>query len=142
MQGSKPYLEEIGVGERDTEVVLEWLEYLSGTFGAGGAQHVLEYYRRLGWITKDVRLELMEHLRGLSLEELNNKKYDEPGTLNGPLSSFSGTPFGVHARSLDYIAEIAGDSLEECIHTRRMAETRTSDELSTRSPGLEAEIDV
>jgi archaellum component FlaD/FlaE len=142
MQGRKPYLAEIGVGKKDTEVVLEWLEYLSGTFGAGGAQHVLEYYSRLGWITEDVRRELMSHLRGLSLEELNNKKYDEPGTLDGSLSSFSGTPFGVHARSLDYIAEIAGDNLEECIHTRRMAETRAGNELSAESPGLEAEMDV
>jgi archaellum component FlaD/FlaE len=142
MQGRKPYLAEIGVGMRDTEVVLEWLEYLSGTFGAGGAQHVLEYYTRLGWITEDVRTELMSHLRGLSLEELNNKKYDEPGTLDGSLSSFSGTPFGVHARSLDYIAEIAGDNLDECIHTRRMAETRTANDLTANSPGLEAEMDV
>ncbi|MFC7177013.1 hypothetical protein [Halosegnis marinus] len=49
---------------------------------------------------------------GLSLDEIHSKKYDEPGLLSGPLEPLSGTPFGAHAKSLEFIAELADDDLE------------------------------
>lgn len=118
---TKPYLESV----RDAEAVgtvIDWARYLGTTFGTGGALNALRYYERLGWITPEVRADLERHLGGLSIEEIHTKKYDEPGTLDEPLESLSGTPFGTHARSLSYIAAIAGDDLSSDLLRNRRAE--------------------
>lgn len=103
------------------------MQFLGETFGASGALAALRYYEDLGWISGAVRTALVDHLRALSLGEIHTKKYDDPVTVGPPLSAFDGSPFGAHARSLKYVAAIAGDDLEESLLLTRTAEHRTSD---------------
>ncbi len=109
---TRPYLDSLDVGPERITTVLEWGRYLGDTFGASGALNALQYYERIGWIDDGVRLGMVTYIRGMSHEEIHSKSYDDPETLEEPLSALSGTPFAVHARSLSYIAEITGEDLD------------------------------
>lgn len=139
MSPQKPYLDSLDPDAAGVKVVIDWMKYLGETFGTAGALDSLRYYERLGWISPEARDQLVGYLRGLSLDELHNKKYDEPGTLDGPLSSLSGGPFGAHARSLEYVAAIAGDDLEAEALRSSMAEQRVKPEGGRRPPTRPAE---
>lgn len=128
MATRKPYLRAEHINNGDTDTLVEWMEYLSDTFGTGGALYALNYYEQMGWISAQSRHMLTDHLRGLSTAELHNKKYDEPGTFDGVLAVFSGTAFGVHAKSLLLLAEIADDDLNEQVLISQLAESRTDEE--------------
>jgi archaellum component FlaD/FlaE len=93
MNTRKPYLEPEYIDDGSASDAVEWMEYLSDTFGIGGALYALKYYERLGWISGQARTTLISYLRGLSTAELHNKKYDEPKTVEDPLAAFSGTAF-------------------------------------------------
>jgi archaellum component FlaD/FlaE len=134
MSPQKPYLDGLDPDATDVRVVIDWMQYLGETFGTAGALDSLRYYERLGWITPAARDQLVGYLRGLGLEELHNKKYDEPGTLEGPLSALSGSPFGAHARSLEYVAAIAGDDLEAAVLRSSMAEQQVKPERRRAAP--------
>ena len=126
MSASKPYLTSVGSAPWQVASVLEWAEYLGATFGASGALDSLQYYERLGWITGSVRRQMVGYLQGLSVPELHHKKYDEPATLDAPLDALSGSAFGAHARSLEYIAAIAGDNLDEQLAALQVARGRVA----------------
>lgn len=128
MSASKPYLTSVGSAPWQVSAVLEWAEYLGATFGASGALDCLQYYERMGWIDTSVRRRVVEYLQGLSVSELHHKKYDEPMALDPPLDAISGTPFGAHARSLEYIAAIAGDNLDEELAALQVARGRVADQ--------------
>ena len=126
--GTRPYLESpIDVDE--TETVLQWAKYLGTTFGTGGALCALRYYERLSWISADARCDIEQYLQGLSLEEIHSKKYDEPAHLTGPLTTLSGTPFGAHAKSLEFISELADDDLEGDMIRAKLAKHQIDAEL-------------
>jgi archaellum component FlaD/FlaE len=125
----KPYLRSIEEVE-DSTAPLRWARYLSETFGAAGALGSLQYYQRMGWIHPRVTGEMTAYLRGLSMDELHNKKYQEPATLERPLESLTGTPFGAHARSLEFIADMAGDDLGEQRILARLARHRSGEDPS------------
>ena len=66
---------------------------------------------------KLVTVPRQQSLQGLAFEEIHSKKYDEPGHLTGPLAPLSGTLFGAHAKSLEFISELTDDDIEaEMIH--------------------------
>ncbi len=113
MATKKPYLASLDTGSARVEHIIEWMQYLGETFGTAGALSALEYYERLGWVSPQVRRKLVDYLRGLAIDELHDRKYDEPKTISGVLSSLSGGPFAAHARSLEYVATIAGDDIED-----------------------------
>ena len=119
----RPYLHE-PVAHAHAGELVQWAKYLGTTFGTGGALGALRYYERLGWITPAVRTAVEQHLQGLSLEESHSKKYDEPGELSGPLQSLSGTAFGAHAKSLEFIATLADDDLEADLLRTQLAKHR------------------
>lgn len=124
MSVEKPYLESLEQSAGRTDATIQWARFLGETFGTTGALDCLRYYENLGWISPLVREQMVSYLRGLSLDEIHNKRYDEPTTLEYPLESLSGTLFSAHAQSLEYIAEIRGDDLEEHVMIARMAERR------------------
>ncbi|MFT4931301.1 MAG: archaellum component FlaD/FlaE [Natronomonas sp.] len=127
--GTRPYLESpIDVDE--TETLLQWVKYLGTTFGTGGALCALRYYEQLSWISPDARHDIEQYLQGLSLEELHSKKYDEPGHLTGPLTTLSGTPFGAHAKSLEFISALADDDLEGDMLRAKLAKHQIDAELT------------
>jgi len=133
LHAEKPYLRSLSQGTEGMEATMEWARYLGETFGTSGALNCLRYYERLGWISEDVCRSMTTYIRGLSLQEIHNKKYDEPATLEYPLETLSGTPFGTHARSLKYIASIAGDDLEEHLMLARLAERRVEKRIGDHS---------
>ena len=120
---SKPYLESLSSTDRE-ETVLRWVSFLGDTFGASGALSALRYYEDLGWISAPVRDALVDRLCALSRDEIHTKKYDDPVTVGPPLSALDGSPFGAHARSLKFVAALAGDDLEESLLLARTAERR------------------
>lgn len=124
MSVEKPYLRSLEQSPGRTDATIQWARFLGETFGTTGALNCLRYYEDLEWISSLVRDQMTSYLRGLSLDEVHNKRYDEPTTLDYPLESLSGTLFGAHAQSLEYIAEIRGDDLEEHVMIARMAERR------------------
>ncbi|WP_339105749.1 FlaD/FlaE family flagellar protein [Haloterrigena salinisoli] len=124
MSGSKPYLETLERSAGRTDATIQWARFLGETFGTTGALNCLRYYETLGWISSLVREQMVSYLRGLSLGEIHNKRYDEPTSLEYPLESLSGTLFSAHAQSLEYIATIRGDDLEEHVMIARMADRR------------------
>ncbi|ELY53228.1 FlaD/FlaE family flagellar protein [Natronolimnohabitans innermongolicus] len=124
MSRSKPYLETLERSAGRTDATIRWARFLGETFGTTGALNCLRYYEDLGWISPLVREQMTSYLRGLSLGEIHNKRYDEPTSLEYPLESLSGTLFSAHAQSLEYIATIRGDDLEEHVMIARMAERR------------------
>lgn len=130
---AKPYLETVEEADSAT-APLRWARYLSTTFGTSAALDSLRYYQRLGWIHPQVTEEMTAYLRSLSMDELHNKKYEEPATLDRPLESLTGTPFGAHARSLEFIAELAGDDLAEQRILARLARHRSGDDDADGSP--------
>lgn len=127
---SRPYL----AGSIDfdqTETLIQWITYLGTTFGTGGALSALRYYERLSWISPAARRDAERQLQGLSLEEIHSKKYDEPELLSGPLASLSGTPFGAHAKSLEFISELAEEDLEGDLLRAKLAKHQVGVELAT-----------
>jgi archaellum component FlaD/FlaE len=128
--GTRPYLD-APVDIDRTETLVQWVKYLGTTFGTGGALNALRYYERLSWITPAARRDIERQLNGLSLEEIHSKKYDEPGLLNGPLAPLSGTPFGAHAKSLAFIARLAGDDLEGDMLRTEMAKHEVDVDLNS-----------
>ncbi|MDZ7746887.1 MAG: FlaD/FlaE family flagellar protein [Halobacteriales archaeon] len=128
--GTRPYLDD-QIQFTQTDTLIQWAKYLGTTFGTAGALCALRYYERLNWITASVRRDVERQIEGLSLDELHSKKYDEPGMLSGPLSGLSGTPFGAHAKSLEFIARIAGDDLEADMLRTRLAQHRADIDLAT-----------
>ncbi|ESS05829.1 MAG: putative archaeal flagellar protein D/E [uncultured archaeon A07HB70] len=124
---SRPYLSG-GIAPGQMETALRWARYLANTFGTGGALCSLRYYERIGWIDEATRRGVERQLRGLSTEELHSKKYDDPGCFDGPLSPLSGTPFGSHARSLEFVATLADDDIESRV-VHADAALRSGDEI-------------
>ncbi|WP_207591461.1 FlaD/FlaE family flagellar protein [Halomontanus rarus] len=130
MSVEKPYLETLEQSAGRTDATIQWARFLGETFGTTGALNCLRYYEDLEWISPLVREQMVSYLRGLSIGEIHNKRYDEPTTLEYPLESLSGTLFGAHAQSLEYIAEIRDDDLEEHVMIARMAERRIDRQLA------------
>lgn len=129
MSVEKPYLESLEGSAGRTDATIKWARFLGETFGTTGALNCLRYYEDLGWISPLVREQMTSYLRGLSLGEIHNRRYDEPTTLEYPLESLSGTLFSAHAQSLEYIARIRDDDLEEHVMIGRMAERRVEREI-------------
>lgn len=126
--GTRPYLEG-PIDLDEMEVLIRWAKYLGTTFGTADALCALRYYERLAWIDPTARRDVERQLRGLSLEEIHSKKYDEPGYLSGPLASLSGTPYGAHAKSLAFLAELAGDDIEGDMLRAKLAKHQLGIEL-------------
>lgn len=124
MSDGMPYLETVERSVDRTDVTVQWARFLGETFGTAGALNCLRYYEDIGWISPLVRDQLTAYLRGLSLDEIHTKRFDEPAALDHPLESLSGTLFSAHARSLEYIATISGDDIEEHVMIAQMAKRR------------------
>lgn len=139
MGTAKPYLTTLDYSPDGVQATLQWVAYLGDTFGANAALNCLQYYERIGWIGPTVFRQMTTYLRGLSMEELHNKKYDEPVHVEDPFEELRGSAFSPHIRSLQYIADIAGDDLEEHVMIARLADRRIE---RTREEGGDEDIPI
>lgn len=103
---------------------MEWARYLAATFGTEGAVAALRFYEDVDWIGPSVRRTMVDYVRGLSLDELTG---DDDGQvdLGDGIETLEDTPFEKHAKSLEYVASIAGDSLEYDLVPLRLPEEGT-----------------
>lgn len=133
MSDSQPYLETLDRPIDHTNLIVQWARFLGKTFGTAGALNCLRYYEDIGWISPVVREQMTPYLRGLSLDEIHTKRFDEPATLEQPLETLSGTVFSAHVQSLEYITAINGDDLKEHAMIARMADRRVERQPETRT---------
>ena len=124
MSTSSIHLERLDTSPEGMAAALRWAHYLGEEFGSSGALNALRYYERLGWIGESVVDRMTDYVCGLSLGETHTKKYDDPVTLDPPLASLSGTAFGAHARSLQFVSEIADEDIGEEVVLARLADRR------------------
>jgi archaellum component FlaD/FlaE len=47
------------------KLCMEWLEFLMGLVGRNNLPEILSYYEELGWLTEQVRSELMHYAEGI-----------------------------------------------------------------------------
>lgn len=63
-----PLLDTLPDGYAAELVVMEWLGTLVRSAGPAGALRAVTYYERLGWISAEVRADLLEQLGGPGLD--------------------------------------------------------------------------
>ncbi|RDD52309.1 hypothetical protein BA065_02355 [Nanoarchaeota archaeon NZ13-N] len=55
-------------------IIIGWLSYLVRKAGIRETEKTLEFYERVRWITEEVKIKLMEYLKGLENVESKNEK--------------------------------------------------------------------
>jgi len=55
-------------------IIIGWLNYLVRKGGIKETEKALEFYERVNWITEEVKIKLLEYLRGLENVESRNEK--------------------------------------------------------------------
>lgn len=121
---AEPYLATLDGDVTQSVTVMEWARYLAATFGTEGAVAALRFYEDVDWISPSVRRTMVDYVRGLSLDELTGD--DEPAVeLAEGVETLADSPFTEHAKSIEYIATISGDSLEHALVPLRLPEDAT-----------------
>jgi flagellar protein FlaD len=94
-------LEQIPSDPENIVVIMKWLQYLVEKVGKNNLPDVLGYYVDIGWISDDVRLDLISYSKGI-IEEPSQK-----GTHTTHL------PTRDHLQSLLFIQKLKGVQLDE-----------------------------
>ncbi|WP_406656601.1 FlaD/FlaE family flagellar protein [Methanolobus sp. ZRKC2] len=63
--GQNVHLSNIMKNSTNMKLCMEWLEFLMGLVGRNNLPDILSYYEDLGWLTEDVRVELMHYAEGI-----------------------------------------------------------------------------
>ncbi|WP_117594548.1 FlaD/FlaE family flagellar protein [Haloprofundus halophilus] len=121
---TKPYLGTVPRDAAENVTAMEWARYLGREFGPTGAINALAYYRDVDWISERARRMMIRHVRGLSLEELDRVS-DDPVEIDSALGSLEESPFERHAKSLEYIAKMAGTDVETDLVSLRHPDEHT-----------------
>ncbi len=94
-------LEQIPTDPESIVVVMKWLQYLVDKTGKTNLPDILGYYVDIGWISDDVRLDLIDYSKGLV----------EQPTPSAPRSSQ--LPTRDHLQSLLFIQKLKGVQLDD-----------------------------
>ena len=84
-------------------VLMKWLQYLVDKVGKNHLPDILSYYVDIGWISDDVRLDLIKYSKGITEEH--------PGQSPPPQSP--NLPTKDHIQSLLYIQKLKGIYLDD-----------------------------
>lgn len=114
-----PHLASLSGNASRSVAVMEWARYLAAAFGTEGAVAALRYYDDVNWISRSVRHSMVDYVRGLSLDELRHDD-DFSVELDDSVDTLADTPFEKHARSIEYIAAISGDSVDHDLLPMRL----------------------
>jgi archaellum component FlaD/FlaE len=95
--GQNVQLEYIPKNSVSMRICMEWLKYLMNRVGGNNLDEVLTYYKELGWISDDVRQELLRYSAGISH---NGKKSDWKLTKTD------------HIKSIWFIQKLAGSNFD------------------------------
>jgi archaellum component FlaD/FlaE len=63
--GQSVHLSSITKNSTNMKLCMEWLEFLMGLVGRNNLPEILSYYEELGWLTEQVRSELMHYAEGI-----------------------------------------------------------------------------
>ncbi|MDP2218164.1 MAG: FlaD/FlaE family flagellar protein [Methanolobus sp.] len=63
--GQSVHLSSITKNSSNMKLCMEWLEFLMGLVGRNNLSEILSYYEELGWLTEQVRSELMQYAEGI-----------------------------------------------------------------------------
>ncbi len=63
--GQSVHLSNITKNSSNMKLCMEWLEFLMGLVGRNNLPDILSYYEELGWLTEQVRSELMHYAEGI-----------------------------------------------------------------------------
>jgi flagellar protein FlaD len=94
-------LEHIPSDPESIVVIMKWLQYLVEKIGKNNLPDVLGYYVDIGWISDDVRLDLISYSKGITGEPA------QAGTQSSHL------PTRDHLQSLLFIQKLKGLQLDE-----------------------------
>jgi len=94
-------LERIPTDPESIVVIMKWLQHLVDKLGKNNLPDVLGYYVDIGWISDDVRLDLMNYSKGIT--EISNQ--------TSPPSSH--LPTRDHVQSLLFIQKLKGVQLDD-----------------------------
>jgi len=84
-------------------VLMKWLQYLVDKVGKAHLPDVLGYYVDIGWISDDVRLDLIKYSKGLTEENKGSENKKETPNL----------PSKDHLQSLLFIQKLKGAQIDE-----------------------------
>jgi len=115
-----PHLESLDGTAAEQVTAMAWARYLGSAFGSSGAIRALRYYRDVSWISQDVYHTMVDYVRGLSVDELTEE--EDAIDRETSVESLRDTPYERHARSLEFVAAIAGDSIERDLTTLRLGD--------------------
>jgi archaellum component FlaD/FlaE len=94
-------LEQIPQDPESIVVIMKWLQYLVARIGKNNLPDVLGYYVDIGWISDDVRLDLISYSKGIT---------EETGQKNTHLTHL---PTKDHLQSLLFIQKLKGVQLDD-----------------------------
>jgi archaellum component FlaD/FlaE len=107
----KPYLETLPDGYAVDAVVLEWLDWLVSAADGEVAAQAVEYYESIGWLTAEVREDLLGYLEGLGETTLGpgtaGAKATDEAAGDGPTEPPAALDLQDHLHSLQYVTELA-----------------------------------
>lgn len=117
-RASTPHLASLDGTAAEQVTAMAWARYLGNEFGSSGAIRALRFYKDAGWISESVYRTMVDYVRGLSVDELSEDALSDETSID----SLTDTPYEGHARSLEYVAAIAGDSIERDLTTLRLGQ--------------------
>lgn len=121
-RSSTPHLDSLDGTAAEQVTAMAWARYLGNEFGSSGAIRALRFYKDAGWISNEVYRKMVDYVRGLSVDELSNEENGDDTSID----ALTETPYEGHARSLEYVAAIAGDSIERDLTTLRLGQDGVS----------------
>ena len=101
MEGHIQPLEQIPSDPESIVVIMKWLQYLVDRTGKNNLPNTLVYYVDIGWISEDVRLDLINYSKGIT---------EDPAQAGTHLPQL---PTKDHLQSLLFIQKLKGYQLDD-----------------------------
>jgi flagellar protein FlaD len=98
----KVKLNEIPLDAQSTVILMKWLQYLIDKLGKSQASDVLNFYADVGWITEDIKYDLLKYIKGIT-----DEKSQEGKEKNRKITSKE------HIHSLLFIQKLKGKNIDD-----------------------------
>ncbi|MEM3396591.1 MAG: FlaD/FlaE family flagellar protein [Thermoplasmata archaeon] len=99
-----PLLQSIGTDYRSSLLAMRWIEYLLDRVDLNELPQVLDYYRKINWISNEVKADILWKIKGIKIE----KKPSKPETKDGWRLSIND-----HLKTLMFIEMLRGTQLDK-----------------------------
>ncbi len=80
-------------------LLMKWLQYLIDKCGQNNLSNILDYYVDIGWITQDVKIELIDYSHGITQEKTHEKTSNK---------NITDLPSKDHIQSFIFIQKLKG----------------------------------